>query len=66
MTNKAYLVYASVATRVVVPENATDEEIFQAAFPQILFNVKHQGLDCLESFEEDIEMPYDPLTDEVN
>lgn len=59
---KAYIVYASVATRVVVPDNSSDEEIFEAAFPQILFNMKEQGLDCLESFEEDVEMPYDPTT----
>lgn len=59
---KAYLVYASVATRIVVPEGSSYEEIFQAALPNFLSNLVVNGSDCLDSYEEDIEMPYDPTT----
>ena len=59
---KAYIVYSSIATRVVVPENSSDEEIFKAAIPNLILNLTTNGVDCLESFEEDIEMPYDPTT----
>ena len=62
MAYKAYLVYSSVATRVVVPEGSSDEEIFQAAVPNLISNLVVNGVDCLESFEEDTEMPYDPTT----
>lgn len=63
MEYKAYIVYASVATRVIVPKDAEEEEIYKAAFPQVVFNLKYQGLECMESFEEDTEVPFDPLFD---
>ena len=59
---KAYIVYSSIATRVVVPEGSSDEEIFQAAVPNLISNLVVNGVDCLESFEEDTEMPFDPTT----
>lgn len=59
---KAYIVYSSIATRVVVPEGSSEEEIFKAAVPSFILNLTTNGTDCLESFEEDFEMPYDPTT----
>lgn len=59
MKKVAKLVYVSVGTRVVVDENATEEEIMQKARPQLIRNLKEDGiLDHVESIDDDTEIPF--------
>lgn len=61
---KAYLVYFYPATRVVVDEGATEEEIIEKAKPKIRHIVENEFSDNIEKIEEDLEQPYDPKTDD--
>jgi hypothetical protein len=55
----AKLVTVSVTTRVVVEDNANDEEIMEAAIPRLISSLKGDGvLDHFESIENDKEMPF--------
>ena len=57
---KAHLVYVSIATRVVVDENATEQEIIQLANAQIIDNIIVDGIfENVEEVLEDDECPYD-------
>ena len=57
---KAHLVYVSIATRVVVDENTTEEEIIQLANAQIINNIIADGIfENVEEVLEDDECPYD-------
>ena len=59
MPKVAKLVCVSLMTRVIVDENATDEEIMQKARPQFVEKLNEDGLlDHLESIEDDEEMPF--------
>lgn len=55
----AKLVYFSLMTRVIVDENATDEEIVKACYPNIQAKLNNNELgENLESIEDDEELPY--------
>ena len=57
---KAHLVYVSIATRVVVDENATEQDIIQLANAQIIDNIIVDGIfENVEEVLEDDECPYD-------
>ena len=57
---KAYLVYVSLATRVVVDDNATEQDIIKLANANILNNIITDGiLENVEEVIEDEECPYD-------
>ena len=57
---KAHLVYVSIATRVVVDENATEQEIIQLANARIINNIIVDGIfENVEEVLEDDECPYD-------
>ena len=57
---KAHLVYVSMATRVVVDENATEQEIIKLANAQIINNIIADGIfENVEEVLEDYECPYD-------
>jgi hypothetical protein len=57
---KAHLVYVSMATRVVVDENATEQEIIELANAQIINNIIFDGIfENVEEVLEDNECPYD-------
>ena len=57
---KAYLVYVSLATRVVVDENTTEQDIIKLANANILDNIITDGIfENVEELIEDEECPYD-------
>jgi hypothetical protein len=57
---KAHLVYVSMATRVVVDENATEQDIIKLANAQIINNIIADGIfENVEQVLEDNECPYD-------
>ena len=57
---KAHLVLVSMATRVVVDENATEQDIIQLANAQIIDNIIVDGIfENVEEVLEDDECPYD-------
>ena len=55
---KAFLVTASVCTRVVVDADATDEEIMDLAKARLLNNLNSDFYDNIEEIVEDRECPY--------
>lgn len=65
MKNKvAKLVTVSLMTRVIVDEDATDEQILDAAKPRFQAKLDNNELmDNLEEIYDDDECPYDPETD---
>jgi hypothetical protein len=59
MAKVAKLVCFSLMTRVIVDENATEDEIIAACYPKIQDKIDNRELgDNLESIEEDEEVPY--------
>jgi hypothetical protein len=61
---KALLVAASFLTRVVVDENATEQEIMEMAALNISEKATTEFSDNLEYIELDEECPYDPAFDD--
>jgi hypothetical protein len=59
----AKLVFVSLATRVVVDENATDEEILNIAKPRFEQKVAYELSEHLEEILDDEECPYDPVVE---
>jgi len=57
---KAFLVRASFVTRIVVDENATEQEKLEVAATKISEKATYEFNENLESIEEDNECPYDP------
>lgn len=55
---KAKLVKVSLMTRVVVGDNATEEEILEASKAQLVEKVMNDLADNVEEIEDDEEMPY--------
>ncbi len=65
MTKVAKLVYVSFITRVVVDENATDDQIIEAAKPNLYEKVRLETGENLEKIEDDTECPYGIFNSEV-
>ena len=61
MTKVAKLVLVSLMTRVVVDENATDEQILDAARPNFIEKVNTELGENLEEITNDTECPYGSL-----
>lgn len=55
----AKLVYVSLVTRVVVDENATDEQIVEASKSKFIDKVNTELMENLEEIIDDEECPYD-------
>jgi hypothetical protein len=53
----AKLVYVSLMTRVIVDENATEQEIMELAVPKLLENLMDSPFDHLEDITDDLECP---------
>lgn len=61
----AKLVTVSVTTRVVVEDNASDEQIMEDAMFRCLINLQNDGIcDHLESVVDDTEMPFNSKEEE--
>lgn len=65
MGKVAKLVWVGFATRVIVDDNASDEQIMELAMPRLIDNLMTNGFENLESIEDDLECPYDPDFDEM-
>lgn len=64
MSLVAKLVYVTLATRVIVDENASESEILELAGIRLAEKIQNELTEHLESIEDDIECPYDPDFDE--
>jgi hypothetical protein len=64
MAKVAKIVWASVGTRVIVDENATDEQVWEAAKYRLVSNLANDGLDNVDKIALDIECPYGTLDGE--
>lgn len=62
----AKLVYVSLMTRVVVDENATDEEILEKCKVHFIDKIENEIFDHLESIEDDEECPYGTIKSDLN
>lgn len=57
------LVYWSPITRVIVPDDATDNDIILAAADQFHEKLLHEYYENIEEIKPDTERPYDPEYD---
>jgi len=64
MKKVAKLVYVSLVTRVVVDENATEQEIMEAAIPKLSEKLMDEPFEHLEEIVDDIECPFDKEEEE--
>jgi hypothetical protein len=64
MSLVAKLVYVTLATRVIVDENASESEILELAGIKLAEKIQNELTEHLEEIEDDIECPYDPDFDE--
>lgn len=62
---KAYLVKCTVMTRVVVGDNATEEDIYEVAEPRLIDNLENDIEFDWVDIVEDTECPYCEQTDWV-
>jgi hypothetical protein len=61
MAKVAKIVWASVGTRVIVDENATDEQVWETAKDNLVRNLASDGLDNVDKIVLDTECPYGTL-----
>jgi hypothetical protein len=61
MAKVAKIVWASVGTRVIVDENATDEQVWETAKDNLVRNLASDGLDNGDKIVLDTECPYGTL-----
>lgn len=64
MKKVAKLIYVSMATRVIVDENATEEEIIKSAKSSLIEKVQSELGEHIEEILDDEEVPYDKKFDE--
>ena len=64
MGKVAKLVYVSLVTRVVVDENASEQEILELAIPKLSEKLMDEPFEHIEEIVDDEECPYDHLYDE--
>jgi len=60
MAKVAKLVYMSMVTRVIVDEDATEDQIIQASKDSFVEKVLNELGENLEEIVDDEEVPYDP------
>jgi hypothetical protein len=63
MTKIAKLVGSSFLTRVIVEENASEEEIILETRKKLSSQVQTDLGDCIEFIQDDDECPYNPEND---
>jgi hypothetical protein len=62
MGKVANLVWVSVVTRVIVDDNASEEEIMEIALPRLLGNLSENFLEHVEEIIDDLEVPFGALS----
>ncbi len=60
MAKVAVLVYVSMVTRVIVDEDATEDQILDIAQYKFMDKVQTELYENLENIVDDVECPYDP------
>ena len=60
----AKLVLVSLMTRIIVDENASNEDILDIARPKFMDKVRDELGENLEDIIDDLEMPYGSLDEE--
>jgi hypothetical protein len=60
MGKVAKLVSVTLMTRVVVDENATEQDILELAIPKLSEKLMDEPFEHIEDIVDDIECPYDP------
>ena len=63
MSKVAKLVYISMVTRVIVDEDATEEQIVKASRENFIRKVNLELGENMEEILDDEECPFNPLTD---
>ena len=63
MSKVAKLVYISLATRVVVDENASEEDILNTATLKLIEKINNEIGEHVEDIVDDEDCPYDPEFD---
>jgi hypothetical protein len=63
---KAVIVTAEVSTRIIVDEDATDDEIAKAAKKNLLRNLNADYSDLITDIYDDIVMPYGEMSSDFN
>lgn len=63
MSKVAKLVCVTMITRVIVDENASDEEILELVGEPFNFKLKYELSENLEYIKDDEEMPFDLVWD---
>lgn len=66
MSRVAKLVTITLTTRVVVDENATENDIMALALPRLTDKLINEPFEHLEEIIDDIEVPYDSEWDEYD
>ena len=61
----AKLVRVMITTRIIVDDNASEEEIMEIALPMLLDNLYTNAFENIEEIVDDTEVPYDPDMDDV-
>lgn len=62
---KAKLVYVSLVTRVVVPDNATESQILKLAEARFIDKIQQELNEHVEEIVDDVECPYTPDMDGI-
>jgi hypothetical protein len=68
MGKVAKLVRVMITTRIIVDDNASEEEIMEIALPRLLDNlytIVDNAFENIEEIVDDTELPYDPDMDDV-
>ena len=65
MGKVAKLVRVIITTRIIVDDNASEEEIMEIALPRLLDNLYTNAFENIEEIVDDTEVPYDPDMDDV-
>ncbi len=61
----AKLVRVMITTRIIVDDNASEEEIMEIALPRLLDNLYTNAFENIEEIVDDTEVSYDPDMDDV-
>ena len=65
MSKVAKLVSVTLITRVIVDENASEQDILELAIPKLSEKLMDEPFEHIEEIVDDDECPFDPDFDEV-
>ena len=63
MGKVAKIVWVSVGTRVIVDDNASEDEIMESAIPNLIRNLSNDGgMNYVDEIIDDVEVPFGALS----